>query len=148
MTKTQLWNEVEILLSQHKVSKEFKSKLEDLIKPKSGGGVVQFPSIEKDGKLYHYCRYSSLYVEESQMVMSKGKSKGYSKKAIAKWTKYGKDIKALEHEAMKLLLDKKFEEGTNKSNEADKLKEDRNKTSMYKDIKDELLKSKVAFEDK
>ena len=143
MTKTQLWNEVETLLGQYKVSKEFKAQLEELIKPKAGGGIVQNPMNTVDNVNYHFCRYTNYYLPESEMVMSNGKSKGYSKKAIAKWTKLGKKAKDLEATAMKLLLEKNFEEGTEVADRATKLLNDRNKTSMYDDIRSEYESIKL-----
>jgi hypothetical protein len=72
------------------------------------------------------------------MVMSNGKSKGYSKLAIAKWTKAGKIIQDLNNEAMKLLLEGKTEAGKAKASEAETLKSLRNKTSYYDDVREAI----------
>ena len=73
---------------------------------------------------------------EYEMVMSNGKSKGYSKKAIGLWNKMGRDAKALNDEAMKLLLSKDLENGTLKAQEADVLKDARNKSESYDSIRE------------
>lgn len=137
MTKTKLYEMVMELCAEHKANKKLTAELENLLKPKTGGGVVQYPMQTVDGINYHYCRYTGYYLPESEMVMSNGKCKGYSKKAIALWTKMGRDAQALEAEAMKLLLAKDFEAGTAKSNEAEALKNDRNKTTSYDAVRAE-----------
>lgn len=143
MTKTKLHSEISSLLSQYEAQfktkksfEEFSTLLDELTKPKSGGGVVQFPMITIDDIRYHYCRYTTYYIPENEMVMSNNKSKGYSKKAIGLWNKMGRDAKALEAEAMKLLLAKDYEAGTLKSSEADALKDARNKSESYDSIRE------------
>lgn len=143
MTKTKLFETVMELCQTHKANKKLTSALEELLKPKTGGGVVQYPMIVDNDINYHYCRYTGYYLPESEMVMSKGKSKGYSKKAIAKWTKIGRDAKALEAEAMKLLLAKDFEAGTAKNNEAEELLNNRNKTNQYGDVREDYKDMKL-----
>lgn len=149
--KTNTYNEVVKLMvefeEQFKSKKQFdlfKSEIDKLLAPKSGGGVVQNPSIEQDGVTYHYCRYTGYYIPESDMVMSSGKSKGYSKKAIAKWTKAGKEAQLLNEQAMKLLLSGETVEGTNKASEAEELKLLRNKVEYYDDVRLELDDIKLA----
>ena len=144
MTKTKLYTEVTKLMASFEA--DFKSKksfnelsneLDKLLKPKAGGGVVQNPMITENDINYYYCRYTGFYIPEDEMVMSQGKSKGYSKKAIAKWTKAGKEVQTLNDIAMKLLLDGKSEEGKSKALEAEELKTNRNNQNYYDDVREE-----------
>jgi len=142
MKKSELYTKTNELLAQFEAQfkskksfEEFKSQIDELLKPKSGGGVVQYPMIVDNDINYHFCRYSNYYLPESEIVMSKGKSKGYSKKAIALWTKIGRTAQELNNEAMKLLLSGDVEAGKSKAEEAEKLKVDRNKTSMYDEVR-------------
>jgi hypothetical protein len=150
MKKSELYNTVETLLKEYesqfkskKSFEQFKSQIDDLIKPKSGGGVVQNPPIVKDDITYHYCRYTGYYLPESEMVMSRGKCKGYSKKAISKWTKAGKSIQSLNDSALTLLLEKKVEYGTAIAQETEELKLLRNKQEYYEDIREEYKDIKL-----
>ena len=143
MTKNKLYKNVSELMAEFETQfkskksfEEFQVEINKLLKPKTGGGVVQFPMITIDDTNYHYCRYTTYYIPEYEIVMSNNKSKGYSKKAIGLWNKMGRDAKALEAEAMKLLLSKDYEAGTIKSNEADALKDSRNKSESYDSIRD------------
>jgi len=142
MKKSELYTKTNELLAQFEAQfkskksfEEFKSQIDELLKPKSGGGVVQYPMIVDNDINYHFCRYSNYYLPESEIVMSNGKSKGYSKKAIALWTKIGRTAQELNNEAMKLLLSGDVEAGKSKAEEAEKLKVDRNKTSMYDEVR-------------
>lgn len=151
MTKTELYTNVANLMNEYaeqfkskKQFESFKAQMDELLKPKAGGGVIQFAPITKDGVTYHRCRYTELYLPESEMVMSNGKSKGYSKRAIAVWTKMGREAQALNDEAMKLLLAGDAVTGTLKAQEAEQLKLDRNKPSSYEDLANEL--AEIALE--
>ena len=136
MNKTELYKTVMEILNNHKAKPALVAEIEELLKPKVGGGIA-FAPIIKDDITYHRCRYTEMYLPESEMVMSSGKSKGYSKKAIAKWTKLGKDAQKLNDEAMKLLLSGDTEAGKAKAAEAETLKVTRNDASMYDDVRDE-----------
>lgn len=149
MTKNELYTNVSNLMAEFETQfkskksfEQFKVEIDNLIKPKTGGGVVQFPMITivdeetKEETRYHYCRYTTYYIPEDEIVMSNGKSKGYSKKAIGLWNKMGRDAKALNDEAMKLLLSKDLENGTLKAQEADALKDARNKSESYDSIRE------------
>ena len=148
MTKTKLYTEVVEILNQHKVDtqSELYKEIVELVKPKSGGGVAQHPMKTVDDINYHYCRYTEFYLPEDEMVMSNGKSKGYSKKAIAKWTKTGKTVQSINEAAMKLLLDGDTENGTIKANEAEELKQLRNKPEYYDDVRSEYEDIKLEIE--
>lgn len=136
MNKTELFKAVMEILNNHKAKPALVADIEAILKPKVGGGIA-FAPITQDGVTYHRCRYTEMYLPESEMVMSSGKSKGYSKKAIAKWTKLGKQAQTINDEAMKLLLSGSTEEGKAKAQEAEELKITRNDASMYDDIREE-----------
>ena len=142
MTKTQTFEFLTTLLSEA----EFKSKAErervlaiisDTFAPKAGGGQTQNPSYydETLQSQMHYCRYLAQYCTEDEMVMSNGKSKGYSKSAISRWTKAGKEAKQLQEKALKLLLDGKQVEGQDLNAKAEELLLLRNKPEYYLDLR-------------
>ena len=145
-TKTELWSQVQEVLVANKAKKSLIEALEAILKPKTGGGVVQFPMISQNGINYHYCRYCACYIIEDEIVMSNGKSKGYSKKAIAKWTKLGKEAQKLNDEAMKLLLNNQIVEGQDKNKEAEELKNKRNYSTMYEDIRQSYIEANQTIE--
>lgn len=145
-TKSNVWAEVQEVLVANKAKQTLIDALEAILKPKTGGGVVQYPMKTIDDINYHYCRYCASYIVEDEMVMSNGKSKGYSKKAIAKWTKLGKDAQKLNDEAMKLLLNNQIVEGQDKAKEADDLKNKRNYSTMYEDIRQLYIDANQSLE--
>ena len=146
MTKTQTFEFLTTLLSEA----EFKSKAErervlaiisDTFAPKAGGGgQTQNPSYydETLQSQMYYCRYLAQYCTEDEMVMSNGKSKGYSKSAISRWTKAGKEAKQLQEKALKLLLDGKLVEGQDLNAQAEELLLKRNKPEYYLDLRNKL----------
>lgn len=138
MTKTQTFEFLTTLLTDA----QFKSKAEqervlaiisDTFAPKAGGGQTINPSYydETLGAQMYYCRYLAQYCTEDEMVMSNGKSKGYSKSAISRWTKAGKEAKTLQEKALKLLLDGKQVEGQDLNAQAEELLLKRNKPEFY-----------------
>lgn len=142
MTKTQTFEFLTTLLNDA----EFKSKAEkervlaiisDTFSPKAGGGQVQNPSYydETLQSQMHYCRYLAQYCTEDEMVMSNGKSKGYSKSAISRWTKAGKEAKTLQEKALKLLLNGQLVEGQDLNAQAEELLLKRNKPEYYLDLR-------------
>lgn len=142
MTKTQTFEFLTTLLNDA----QFKSKAEQervlaiisaTFAPKAGGGQVQNPSYYDDTlqSQMHYCRYLAQYCTQDEMVMSNGKSKGYSKSAIARWTKAGKDAKQLQERALKLLLNGKLVEGQDLNAQAEELLLKRNKPEYYEDLR-------------
>ncbi len=150
MKKTELYTQVSGLIAQYaeqfkskKAFNEFSAEIDKLIKPKSGGGIVKNPAIEVDGITYHHCRYTQYYLPESEMVMSNGKSKGYSKKAIALWTKLGKEALSLNEQAMKLLLADKIQEGTELAQKAEELKTLRNSPESYDQVRKEYAEIRL-----
>lgn len=142
MTKTQIYEFLATLLNDAK----FKSKAEqervlaiisDTFAPKAGGGQTINPSYydETLGAQMYYCRYLAQYCTEDEMVMSNGKSKGYSKSAISRWTKSGKEAKTLQEKALKLLLAGQQVEGQDLNAQAEELLLKRNKPEFYEDLR-------------
>lgn len=113
--------------------------------PKAGGGQVQNPSYVENGINYHYCRYLTIYRPEDEMVMSNGKSKGYSKIAIARWTKAGKDAKLLQESALKQLLAGNVVEGQDLNSQAEELLLNRNKAEFYQDLVESIQDDEVVM---
>lgn len=142
MNKTQTFEFLNDLLS----NAEFNSKaeqtrvlaiIEENFAPKAGGGQVQNPSYYDEtlqAQMY-YCRYLAQYCTQDEMVMSNGKSKGYSKSAIARWTKAGKDAKQLQEKALKMLLAGQQVEGQDLNAQAEELLVKRNKPEFYEDLR-------------
>lgn len=135
--KTELLNSVLEILSAHKAKPALIEDITNLLKPKTGGGI-SYPPKEIEGVWYHRCRYTELYLPESEMVLSNGKSKGYSKLAIGLWTKLGRDAQKLNDEAMKALLNGDTEHGKALAIEAEALKTNRNNPEMYDDVRAQL----------
>ena len=113
--------------------------------PKAGGGQVQNPSYVEDGVTMHYCRYLTIYRPEDEMVMSSGKSKGYSKIAISRWTKAGKDAKVLQESALKELLAGNVVEGQDLNSKAEELLLLRNKPEFYQDLIESIQDDEVVL---
>ena len=113
--------------------------------PKAGGGQVQNPSYVENGVTMHYCRYLTIYMPEDAMVMSSGKSKGYSKIAISRWTKAGKDAKVLQESALKELLAGNIVEGQDFNAQAEELLLLRNKPEFYQDLVEAIQDDAVVL---
>jgi hypothetical protein len=145
MNKSQLHTLVMQLCEEHKANKKLIGALDELLKPKSGGGIVQNPMQTINGVNYHYCRYADIYVIESEIVMSNGKSKGYSKKAIAEWTRLGKEVQNLNAQAMAKLLDGDIAGGTKIAADAEALKLARNTPDLYLDIKQYFIDNSLSI---
>ena len=113
--------------------------------PKAGGGQVQNPSYVENGITMHYCRYLTIYMPEDAMVMSNGKSKGYSKIAISRWTKVGKDAKSFQESALKELLLGNIVEGQDFNATAEELLLLRNKPEFYQDLVEAIQDDEVVL---
>lgn len=113
--------------------------------PKAGGGQVQNPSYIENGVTMHYCRYLTIYMPEDAMVISSGKSKGYSKIAISRWTKAGKDAKVLQESALKELLAGNIVEGQDFNAQAEELLLLRNKPEFYQDLVESIQDDAVII---
>ena len=113
--------------------------------PKAGGGQIQNPSYIENGVTMHYCRYLTIYMPEDAMVMSSGKSKGYSKIAISRWTKAGKDAKVLQESALKELLAGNIVNGQDFNAQAEELLLLRNKPEFYQDLVESIQDDEVVL---
>lgn len=132
--KTELLNSVLEILRVHKAKPALVEDITNLLKPKS----ISYPPKQIDGVWYHRCRYTELYLPISEMVLSNGASKGYSKLAIGLWAKLGRDAQKLNDEAMKALLKGDTKRGEALVNEAEALKTNRNNPEMYDDVRAQL----------
>lgn len=113
--------------------------------PKAGGGQIQNTSYVENGVPMHYCRYLTIYMPEDAMVLSSGKSKGYSKIAISRWTKAGKDAKVLQESALKELLAGNIVEGQDFNAQAEELLLLRNKPEFYQDLVESIQDDEVVL---
>ena len=107
MNKTELYNLMIEQTSKIKMSTKAREELIAIIdtnmKPKNGGGLSKHPAILDDGIITEaYCRYYQKYFPADEMVISKGKSKGYSKVAIGHWNKAQRLVKKLTDKYMNL----------------------------------------------
>ena len=107
MNKTELYD---LMIKEVTGIKMSKAAMEQLItvidtnmKPKAGGGSSKNPPLMDDGQIVEaYCRYYQAYFPADEMVISKGKSKGYSKVAIGHWNKAQRLVKKLTEKYMEL----------------------------------------------
>ena len=138
MAKTEIYNKVSTevleLIEGTNLSKANREKLmsiiDDNLKPKSGGGTTNPPK-EIDGVMNHYCRFHNQYEPEENMVMSKGKSKGYCRASISKWNKTNSEIKKLQATASELMEDDDFAAAKEVVLMAKELKANLNKPEFY-----------------
>lgn len=141
MTKAQLWeaiqNEVSEVFAQNKVSKKAQEAIIETLKayiaPKVGRGSIQHPpKLDEDGNIVEaYCRFHQRYEPIENMVVSKGKSKGYCKASISKWNKINSQIKKLDSKAVDLMAKGKLEEAQEVAKEAKELKDALNNPEAY-----------------
>ena len=142
MNKTQTYEFLTTLLGEAQFNSKGEQErvlaiITNEFSPKAGGGQTINPSYYDDtlqAQMY-YCRYLAQYCTEDEMVMSNGKSKGYSKAAISRWTKAGKDAKSLQEKALKLLLAGQQVEGQDLNAKAEELLFQRNKAEYYTDLR-------------
>lgn len=130
VSKSNVWAQVEAILTSNKVKANVVEELKTILAPKSGGSVSN-PSYEQDGVMMHYCRFHRQYEAECDMVMSMGKSKGYCKASISKWNKTNAQIKRLEAQAVGELTRDNIEAAKDLSNEAKVLGEQLNNPEFY-----------------
>ena len=116
------------LLSSIKMSKVNQEALllilDENLKPKAGGGHSANPAIlDDEGNIVEaFCRYHQTYYPADEMVISNGKSKGYSKAAIAVWNKAQRDIKKMQDKVTELITADDFEAAKKLSNDIAVLK--------------------------
>ena len=112
MTKTEMWTKVQELIEQDEgMSPATKEALEQLLKPKKGGGGSKHPSYEEDGMTYHWCRLHQRYEPEENMVLDKnGKSKGYCKAINSETSRRRRKITELQLKIADLDEEKDYQE--------------------------------------
>jgi hypothetical protein len=131
MSKQTIWDEVQTVLNaQAKLPKGLQEALELILKPKSGGGATNEPKLI-DGIMHYYCRFHQAYEQESNMVMSSGKSKGYCKASISIWNKQNARIKKIEAEVSSLVMAGDFEQAQECTVELKEAKEGLNNPANY-----------------
>ena len=121
--------------------KLFKSEIEEHFAPKLGGSTINPPLLSEDGTITHYwCKHHERYELVEYMVISNGKSKGHCKASNATWNKRNAHITKLSNSIFELILQDKFDESKEVSEEVKLYKEELNSNFDY--IKD--WKSYVA----
>ena len=130
VSKSNVWAQVEEILTSNKVKSNVVEALKEILAPKSGGSAVNPPKVV-DGITMYYCRFHREYYIESAMVMSAGKSKGYCKAAISKWNKTNAQIKRLEAQAVGELTRDNIEKAKELSAQAKALGEQLNNPDFY-----------------
>lgn len=141
VTKQEMWttiqSQVAELLETNKVSKKFSEALmevlESNIAPKSGGGSsINPPILNDDGTIKEaYCRFHQRYEPAENMVISKGKSKGYCKASISLWNKTNSEIKKLDSQAVEAMSAGDFEKAQEIAKKSKELKDNYNKPEFY-----------------
>jgi len=132
MTKTQTWAEVSKLLEESKASKALKEALELLLAPKSGSTSANPPKLDKDGNVVEaWCRFHECYEPVANMVMTKGKSKGYCKASISVWNKMNARIKSCNAQVTYFVEHGDMDKAQEMAKEAKELKEALNAPSTY-----------------
>jgi len=120
MTKLdQIKMELNKIFEANKVSKKAKEAILKIVETNLAKGQRRelHPPKIIDGINYYYCRFHQRYEPENQMVMSKGKSKGYCKASISKWNKMNRKIKELNNLAINILSDSQDEKAITKAQE-------------------------------
>lgn len=139
MTKTETYNNVtealEALFGSTKIAKGVQYKLLDIIdenlKPKVSSSKYP-PKLDKDGNIIEaWCRFHQQYEVAEDMVMSKGKSKGYCRASISLWNSTSKNIRDLEGSLGALIKERKFDEVAKISEQAEELKAKLNDPSSF-----------------
>ena len=127
-------DKLEELLAKHKVKKEFKAELLDLvtnyIQSNKTSRAIK-PPTEIAGEIHYYCRFHQEYYPENLMVMSKGKSKGYCKAAISHWNRINASIKKLEAQASHMILSNDIDKAREIAAEVELLKTKLNDPTYY-----------------
>ena len=96
------------------------------------------PPKEIDGVMHYFCRFTQTYHSEDKMVLSNGKSKGYSKAAISVWNKINAEIKK-EQALIADAIMKSEEPNNDVVARLEKLKSALNNPSTYADLDNALI---------
>ena len=137
MTKTELWNKVSETLVANKASKKLIAEMEILLAPKSSGGSLHPPKKDKDGNIIEaWCKFHQRYEDVNDMVLSKGKSKGYCKAGLSVWNKLNAQAKKLEAEAVEFMSEGDFDNAQKAAQKAKDIKSKFNDPKSYDYDKD------------
>ncbi len=140
MTKTELHSNVtdavRAFLEANKIAQGKQDGLlailDDHLKPKNGGGAIHPPKLDEDGEIVEaYCRFHERYEAIGDMVVSRGKSKGYCKASISIWNRNNKKIKDLQAKSSDALEKDDLEEAKKASQEARELKTKLNSSESF-----------------
>lgn len=130
MTKTEIHTNVttalELFLKENKVAQAkvdgLMAIIDEHLKPKTSGSTNP-PILNEDGSIKEaYCRFHQRYEPIEDMVISKGKSKGYCKAGISIWNRNSKKIKDLQAKSSDALDNDNLELAKKASKEAKELK--------------------------
>lgn len=140
MNKTELVSAITDIAKSFKVAPEALDRIIELVGPQaSGSRSVNPPKLDKDGNIVEaYCKYFQRYLPASEMVISNGKSKGYSKIACAEVNARRKQIVQKEGELSNLILNGKVEEAKKLAKDLEVEKSKLNSPEAYD--YDELMK--------
>ena len=140
MNKTELISAITDIAKSFKVAPEALDRIIELVGPQaSGSRSVNPPKLDKDGNIVEaYCKYFQRYLPAEQMVISNGKSKGYSKIACAEVNARRKQIVQKEGELSNLILNGKVEEAKKLAKDLEVEKSKLNSPEAYD--YDELMK--------
>lgn len=146
MNKTQQWEAIKAILTNGKVSKKVQAELEELLAPKSGGGTIYPPKVDKDGNITElYCTWHKEYEPVEKFKKSPKAKSGYHYEctdAEAEWKKYVSAINKLKKETADTV--NKILDGEIDVKEAKELK-DANEAKIEQYM--ECRKNKVDFKD-
>ena len=140
MNKTELVSAITDIAKSFKVAPEALDRIIELVGPQaSGSRSVNPPKLDKDGNIVEaYCKYFQRYLPAAEMVISNGKSKGYSKIACAEVNARRKAIVQKESELSNLVLGGKVEEAKKLAKDLEMEKSKLNDPEFYN--YDELMK--------
>ena len=140
MNKTELVSAITDIAKSFKVAPEALDRIIELVGPQaSGSRSVNPPKLNDKGEIVEaYCKYFQRYLPAEQMVISNGKSKGYSKIACAEVNARRKQIVQKEGELSNLILNGKVEEAKKLAKDLEVEKSKLNSPEAYD--YDELMK--------
>ena len=137
--KTITVTQVEAILKDAKVKNLAELMEQILAESKESIGHSLNPPKEIDGVTHYYCRYTAQYYPIEQMVVSNGKSKGYSKIGISAWTKVNALIKKTQALIADAISNDDFENAKLLSTKVNSLKEALNNPETYQDIQNNAV---------
>lgn len=143
MTKTKLHETIMALCEEHNVSEKFKSAIDELTKPKAGGGsdVTDYTVFDaEDNPVYIFCAYHKKWepVENDGELLFKANDKvknGYDRSCIVgdkQWRDSTKEFNASKKAIVDDLLSEELT-GSEASEMIAKLEEDRRNHSVRED---------------